>query len=34
VIGEATNGSGNVFIRSRKENKYSLLENRGYTHLS
>ena len=34
VIGEATKGPGNVFINSEKGNKYSLLENRGYTHLS
>jgi thiamine-monophosphate kinase len=33
-IGEVKNGSGNVFIRTRTCDKYLLLENRGYTHLS
>ena len=34
VIGEVKNGYGNVFVKSRMEDEYSLLEDRGYTHLS
>lgn len=35
IIGEVKKGSGNVFIKSENRRRmYSLLENRGYTHLS
>jgi thiamine-monophosphate kinase len=34
IIGEVKKGSGNVFIKSEEGRGYSILENRGYTHLS